>query len=300
MNELEKLRAQLNQIVDAIIAEAKKQTTTAVPSPSNSPIEKIDLSQQINNTFNTVTSLPIKDKPIFSGYVDPLKWIRNNNCWAKTINFLGTTAGILGLGGVGGGTLITRKHILLANHVPYPALPFLIYFVDSNNVTYEYKVVKTSKVVGTDILIGELDRETDSVFPVYSVLPANFSKYFSDTTAKFPVIYSDQEKKALVGEFNGLFTVANCGTNAQIIAPSTDARRNYFEPLRVGDSGNPVFTIINNELVLLGSWFQYLSETSGVCTLLPNYINEVNNTIASFGNSNYKLKIADLNIFKQF
>lgn len=300
MNELENLRAQLNKIVDAIIAEAKKQNTTSVPALSSSVVEKIDLKQQINNSFDTLTNLSYKEKPIFSSYIDPLKWIRNVNCWAKTTNLTGTSSGILGIGGVGGGTLITRKHVLLANHVPYPSLPFLIYFVDSNNVTYEYKVTKTKKVGVTDILIGELDREADSSLFVYSVLPSNYLKYFSEPSARFPVLYSDQEKKALIGDYFSLINVPGSGINAQISAPSSEVRLKYYEPVRGGDSGNPIYTIINNQLVLIGGWFQYLSENAGVCTLLPSYLNEVNQVIASFGDNNYKLKVADLSNFKQY
>lgn len=314
MTELEKLRSQLNQIVDSIIIESKKQNTAFVPSLSSnvtptvtttpsrpSPvIEKPDLSAHINSIFTNLINKPEKEKNILTPYVNPYNWPRNSNCWAKSINLSGYCACVLGIGGVGGGTLLTRKHVLLANHVPYPALPFTIFFVNNNNVTVTYNIVKTKKVGVTDILIGELDREADVNLPVFSVLPSNYIKYFSDPAAKFPVLFSDQERKALIGDYYGVREVTYCGNNAQINAPSSEERKKYYEPVRGGDSGNIVCTLINNEPVLIGGWFQYLSEMAGVCTLLPAYINEVNEVIASFGDNSYKLKVADLSNFKQY
>jgi hypothetical protein len=296
MTELENLRVQLNKIVDAIVIEAKKQNVTVVPTLS----AKQDLFEHINKSFTNLLNQPDKVKNIMTPYVNPYIWPRDNNCWAKSVNLSGYSACVLGLGGVGGGTLLTRKHVLLANHVPYAALPFTIFFVNNNNVTITYNVVKTKRVGDTDILIGELDKEADVNLSVFSVLPSNYIKYFSETSAKFPVLFSDQERKALIGDYFGVREVTYCGTNAQINSPSSEERKKYYEPVRGGDSGNMVCTIINNEPVLIGGWFQYLSEISGVCTLLPAYLSQINEVIASFGDSNYKLKVADLSNFKQF
>jgi len=156
MNELEKLRDQLNQIVDAIIIEAKKQNTTSVPSLTGTfapSIEKQDLLAHISANFDNLIKEK-KDKNILTPYVNPYNWPRNNNCWAKSLDLSGYAAAVVPLGGVGGGTLITKKHVLLANHVPYSQSPFMIFFVNNNNVSLVYNVIKTKRVANTDILIG--------------------------------------------------------------------------------------------------------------------------------------------------
>lgn len=300
MNELEKLRIQLNQIVDAIIVEAKKQTTTSVPSLTggfSAPIEKIDLLTHISSNFDNL----IKDKReknlISSFTMTPIKWTRNVNCWAKDLDLTGTSCGIWGLGGVGGGTLITKKHVLLANHVPYPSLPAIIYFVDKNNNSYEHKIIKTKRVTNTDILIGELDREVDASLKVYNVLPANYLKYFNKET-NFPLLYSDQERKALIGE-NGMINTTYGSTNTLINIPKDVNRSQYFEALIVGDSGNIVSTIINNEIVIIGAWYMTLGTMAGLATNIPNYITDINSTIASLS-PGYKLSEANLNSFKMY
>jgi hypothetical protein len=227
----------------------------------------------------------------------PIKWTRNINCWAKDLDLTGTSCGIWGLGGVGGGTLITKKHVLLANHVPYPSLPATIYFVDKNNNSYEYKIIKTKQVANTDILIGELDREADASLKIYKALPTNYLKYLNKEI-NFPILYSDQERKALIGE-NGLLNTTYGSTNTLINISKDSNRAQYFEPLIVGDSGNIVSTIINNEVVLIGGWYMTLGAMAGLATNIPSYINEVNNTITSLS-SGYKVNEVDLSGFKMY
>ena len=311
MTELEKLRSQLNQIVDAIIIEAKKQNTAFVPSLSSnvtptvtttpskpSPaIEKIDLFAHILSNFDNLIK-DRKEKNLISSFtMTPIKWTRNINCWAKDLDLTGTSCGIWGLGGVGGGTLITKKHVLLANHVPYPSLPATIYFVDKNNNSYEYKIIKTKRVADTDILIGELDKEVDTSLKIYKILPANYLKYFNKEI-NFPLLYSDQERKALIGE-NGIINTTYGSTNTLINIPKDSNRAQYFEALIVGDSGNLVSTIINNEVVLIGAWYMTLGSMAGLATNVPSYLTEVNSTITSL-TSGYKVNEVDLSIFKQY
>lgn len=288
MTELERLRTQLNQIVDAIIVEAKKQTDT-VTTPT-----KPDLLSQISSTLNNLIK-DKKDKNILTPYANPYNWPRNNNCWAKSLDLTGYAACVVPLGGVGGGTLITKKHVLLANHVPYSALPFLIFFINNNNVSITYNVVKTKRIGNTDILIGELDKEVDASLKIYSVLPANYTKYFNKD-AKFSLLYSDQERKALIGEYGNKETID--GGNCLVVNSPKDTNfASYYESVIGGDSGNIVTTIINNELVLIGGWYKQWYNGSGLCTFLPDYINDINSAISDTG---FKLKEADLSGFATY
>lgn len=299
MTELEKLRNQLNQIVDAIIIEAKKQNTTSVPSLTGnfSPsIEKPDLLAHITSNFDNLIKEK-KEKNILTPYVNPYNWPRNNNCWAKSLDLTGFAACVVPLGGVGGGTLITKKHVLLANHVPYSNSPFMIFFINNNNVSLVYNVMKTKRVANTDILIGELDREVDASLKVYSVLPANYLQCFGKAI-NFPILYSDQERKALIGE-NGLINTTYGSINTLINISKDSNRAQYFEPLIGGDSGNLVSTIINNEVVVIGGWYMTLGNMAGLATNIPSYINEVNNTIASL-TPGYKVNEVSLSNFKQY
>ena len=106
--------------------------------------------------------VPGADRRLFSGFTQAtFSWIRNSASWVGVFNWTGVSAGINGLGGVGGGTLISRRHVLFANHVPYPARPFDIFFLNADSRTFNYKVTNVQQVGSTDIAIGTLDRDAD-------------------------------------------------------------------------------------------------------------------------------------------
>jgi len=300
MTTLEQLLADHANLIQKIITEAKKEAQLTSGTASTSGTARVtsdlDLYSHICSNFDNLIK-DKKEKNILTPYVNPYKWPRNNNCWANSLDLTGYCACIVPLGGVGGGTLITKKHILLANHVPYSQSPFMIFFINNNNVSLVYNVIKTKRVANTDILIGELDREVDSSLKIYNVLPANYLKYFGNAI-NFPLLYSDQERKALIGE-NGLINTTFGSTNTLINISKDANRAQYFEALIGGDSGNIVSTIINNEIVVIGAWYMTFGTSAGLATNIPNYINEVNNTISSLTNG-YKVNEVDLSGFKQF
>jgi len=304
MTTLEQLLADQAILIQKIIAEAKNETLNDAPktkititNSSTPPVQaKLDLFSHISSTFDNLIKEK-KEKNILTPYSNPYNWPRNNNCWVKSIDLTGYAAAVVPLGGVGGGTLITKKHVLLSNHVPYSSSPFMIFFVNNNNVSLVYNVMKTKRVANTDILIGELDKEVDSSLKVCSVLPANYIKYF-DKQSNFPLLYSDQERKALIGE-HGLINTTYGSTNTLINISKDPNRAQYFEPVIGGDSGNIVSTIINNEVVLIGAWYMTFGAMAGLGTNIPSYITEVNNTISSLS-SGYKLNEVDLSGFKMY
>lgn len=286
MNELDRLKTLLNDI-KKLINQYENSTTQIILE---------DLSSNIKKWFDVNVGSK-KDKNIMTPYVNPYNWPRNTNCWIGNLDLTGYAACVVSLGGVGGGTLITKKHVLLANHVPYAPTPFLIFFVNNNNVSLTYNVVKTKRVGNTDILIGELDREVDTSLKVYDVLPANYLKYF-DKNNSFPVLHSDQERKALVANYGTVENVNQCSC-ITILPPSDLNSLQYYEQVIGGDSGNPVFTVINNTPVLIGGWYMKWYNNAGLATLLPNYINDINSTIASLS-PGYKLSEANLTNFKSY
>jgi hypothetical protein len=305
MTTLEQLVADHAILMQKIIAEAKNEAlfdaAKAKITISNSSVThvqtKLDLFSHISSSFDNLIKEK-KEKNILTPYANPYNWPRNTNCWAKSLDLTGYAAAVVPLGGVGGGTLITKKHVLLANHVPYSQSPFMIFFINNKNVSLVYNVVKTRRVANTDILIGELDKEVDASLKIYNVLPANYLKYFETNKINFPILYSDQERKALIGE-NGMINITYGSTNTLINIPKDNNRAQYFEALIGGDSGNIVSTIINNEVVLIGGWYMTFGTSAGLGTNIPSYINEVNNTIASLS-SGYKVNEVDLSGFKMY
>ncbi len=134
MTTLEQLLADQAILIQKIIAEAKNEALNAAAKPKSTIENKqLDLFSHISSTFDNLIKEK-KEKNIMTPYGNPYNWPRNANCWAKSIDLTGYAGCVVPLGGVGGGTLITKKHVLLANHVPYSASPFMIFFVNNNNV----------------------------------------------------------------------------------------------------------------------------------------------------------------------
>ena len=216
----------------------------------------------IKDTLNKMMDFST-DRRLFSSWTaNPIGWTRNTQCWARAYNWSGTAAGIMGLGGVGGGSLISRRHVLLADHVPYPARPFEIFFVNRPGKTFTYKVTKIDSVPGTDIAIGTLDQDADPSLVIYRVLPNDWARYVQGftlgtamglevVTLRLPVLYLNQEKMVSTGDIVRLVS----GT-AQVEPPAFAPAQAYYQVQRGGDSGNPIFVQVGDELVLLGAWHQ--------------------------------------------
>jgi hypothetical protein len=209
--------------------------------------------------------IPGADRRLFSGFTQStFSWVRNPASWVRVFNWTGAAAGINGLGGVGGGTLISRRHVLLANHVPYPARPFDIFFANASSRTFTYKVTNIQQVGDTDIAIGTLDRDADPSLNVYRVLPDNWTQYIANKVESFnkmgvtgtnyafvlPVLYSGQNRKVSTADVVNI-SLGLAGVNI----PAFEVARAFGDPIIGGDSGNPIFAMLGDELVLLGAWY---------------------------------------------
>jgi hypothetical protein len=213
--------------------------------------------------------IPGADRRLFSGFTQSnFSWIRNPASWVRVFNWTGVAAGINGLGGVGGGTLISRRHVLLSAHVPYPARPFDIFFANASSRTFTYKVTNVQQVGSTDIAIGTLDRDADPSLIVYRVLPDNWTQYIANKviqpTATFiavgltaptqsfvlPVLYSGQTRKVSTADVTSIV-----GGLAGVDIPAFEVARAFGDAIIGGDSGNPIFAMLGDELVLLGAMY---------------------------------------------
>ena len=96
-----------------------------------------------------------------------------------------------------------------------------------------------------------------------SVLPDNYADYLRNGRG-LPCIRLNQEEKVLVGNVSEI-TDSNRRTNA-MLPPVGSPRRDFFGNLQLGliagDSGNPMFIIVNGRPVLLTVWTSPESGTS--------------------------------------
>jgi hypothetical protein len=67
-----------------------------------------------------------------------------------------------------------------------------------------------------------------------------------------PVLYVNQDKKVSTADVTSIWMTSI--SPAYVSNTDIEVARAFGEGVRGGDSGNPIFTIVGNELVLLGCW----------------------------------------------
>jgi hypothetical protein len=239
---------------------------------------------------------------------------RNTNC-IMTKNYNGyDTSGISlsinGFGGIGA-TLISNRHVLLANHTSVNfSLPTTVYFVNNSNITFTYTITSVSRIgtsfgTGyTDISIGYLNTIVDSSLIYYKVFPSNFLDYlkkgasyssFQYLNPYLAAFYMDQEKKFLCGDIDGLNLTDVTSPKLNLIFSQNTKRYNNSELAIGGDSGNIIFLPVNNEIVLLGSWYtgspgsKSIGNQIGVSSYICPNISSINSAMTSLAGTSYSL-----------
>jgi hypothetical protein len=187
-------------------------------------------------------------------------YVRNERCWASDLDLTcispWNSTGHTGAAG----TAITKNHIVFAHHYPI-SVGATVRFITKNNETVERKLIKSSRMFGTDIVIGLLDEELPSSITPCKLLPKFWydyiargynpliSMYTGMLVKKIPVLCLDFEEKAIINKLNGIV-----GNKEISCMGENDIFEKFNEVIISGDSGNPCFVIIDNQLVLLTIW----------------------------------------------
>ncbi len=180
-------------------------------------------------------------------------WTRNPKLWCADLDLTCFSPWNSLEHNLQAGTLITRRHILLANHFSNqwtgtpPMVPGIttIEFVGRDNVIQTRTITRLTEVKGTDVLIGTLNKDLPDTVTPAQLFPADQGRAVPPGT---PVIYTGQDKLALVGE---------CAMGAGpvfVLRPAAAPGRAAWTNgglARVGDSGSPVFLPYKGRAVLL-------------------------------------------------
>jgi hypothetical protein len=185
-------------------------------------------------------------------------YVRNTGGWAADINLTCCSPWNSYEGAKRAGTAITPRHILLAAHYE-PAEGTVFRFITADNQVITRTMVKKRRHPAfvpnfPDLTVGVLDSALPASITPCKVLPASWATYLpgipdsgmGPAATRVPVIVLDQEEKALVADW----TQSN--TQTIIKQPPVDATRlAFYETTIIGDSGNPVFIVINGVVYLL-------------------------------------------------
>lgn len=197
------------------------------------------------------------------------------------------------------GTLISPRHIQMAKHFPVPNAS-TIRFVKQDGTVVVRTVMAQATVGTTDISIAILDSDVPAGISFCPILPANGASAYLPTLAgsvTVPVLALNQSKRGIVLDWIA------AGDTAIFQFPVNAQRLTFAESVITGDSGSPVFAIINGVLVLLTCWD--FGGNGGSGPWPSNFISSVNAVMHSLSvgqgaASDYQLTTVDLSGFTSF
>ena len=239
-------------------------------------------------------------------------YVRNTHCWAHGFDLTGIAA----YNSFGwemstnsccpwekatrrGGTLISPRHVVFANHYTPPNGTELRFVANDNTVVA--RVLSNSVQIGsTDLRIGVLDSDVPTNLITFArVLPSSFTNYFPNSlipgsSTPIPVLGLNQDENAL-GSDTPMATFCAQAWSAFIwfMAPADATRSRFYEDKISGDSGQPAFIILNGQLVLLTVW---TSGGGGAGYFVTEYLSQINSVMAALGGG-YSLTPVDLSPF---
>lgn len=255
-------------------------------------------------------------------------WTRHTDYFLKE-NGYDTTGVSLALQGVGaqGCTLISNRHVLLAKHVSDTfVLPQTVYFVNNSNTTFTYTITAVS-IIGsssgtgyTDISIGYLNTTIDASLSFHKVIPSGFLSYIQNgsiysgnqfISPYLPVLYMDggdgasTNKRTWCGNLQ--YICDTCTSDLlQYVRPIAGAKYNNSQAIIGGDSGNIIFIPVNNEIVILGTWYTTSGgagnpgDDLGQSSFIAPNITEINSVMSTLAGTSYSLTQADLSGFNTY
>lgn len=244
------------------------------------------------NGLNAATA-----KPIYSTQNhNTSTYVRNTGCWVADLDLTSISPWNSTEGKNRAGVLISPRHILFAAHYQINNGATIRFIDNNNNVVTRTMVNKLTHPDYTpyypDISIGVLDSDVPASIGFVKILPQNWSNYFPSLSATYrlPCLVLDQEEKALISELYSL------GNSASFLVSNNATRAGFFENIILGDSGNPAFLIINDELVIITVW-TFGGGGSGTSILVHK--DAINTMMTTLGGG-YSLTEIDLSGFTDF
>ena len=206
-----------------------------------------DLTDQVRANVETRTKGT--SPQLFTTFTDGTRFVRNPRCWLNDMK--GLSAVHAGYGP--GATAITPWHVIGANHWKHESGAKL-YFCDLQNHSIVRCVVASMEIrpdIKSDIWLAVLDQRLPVSITPMPLMPPAWTNYVRHS--RFPVAALNKKNEFGAGEvLTFRQPVSGWYLYGYLYQPSSLAPTLQFAPLQGGDSGRPIVTLVNGNLVLLG------------------------------------------------
>lgn len=236
---------------------------------------------------------PSTTRAIFSSVNETTtNYVRNASLWCGDLSNLACPSPWNSEAGrYKAGTLISKRHILFAAHYQI-ATNSAIRFIAADGSVVERtmtakQIMPNYSPYYPDLCVGLLDSAVPDSIPFAKVLPTNWASYIP-TLAQTPALSTDQNDNLNVCNITGI------GPKVSFGAPTNSVRLPFYSTPVVGDSGNPIFWMINGQLVMLSAFTTPINGTS----VMDQYTN-INTVMTNLGVTN-QLTDVDLSGFPTF
>jgi hypothetical protein len=231
---------------------------------------------------------PAISMPVWTSRRDspPAAYRRNPAIWTGAIDLTGKAVWNSHTGAYGT-TAISPLHIVYADHVNwlYPA-GTIVRFVANDDTAVERLVVSSVRIGATDIDLSTLDAPLPETIHWFKVMPEHWflkcARRAPGTLGGMPCLVMDGNTESVtVKDIAGFYSAGFITAT-----PADPRRRSFTRELRVGDSGSPMFVLVDGELVLDGI---YHSAQAG-----PEVSANILALNAAMRGSGYQVTVADL------
>jgi hypothetical protein len=234
---------------------------------------------------------------------------RNGNVWTNQLDLSGIMFSNSQLGNRRCATAITPRHVMMAKHYQINN-GATVQFVTADNEIIERTITSKRNVnttdlskprgSGLDLTVGLLNSPLPESIATYKTLPANWQDYLTlGSLTHLPVIGANQDRLVVHRGWH-LSTVPNALFSSSQLAQFFVRASPYQDTFaagpatRGGDSGYPIFVIIDGEPILISLWTTKLTGTN-----FAGYLDEINDAITFLGGG-YSLETVDLSGFPNY
>jgi hypothetical protein len=316
-------KSQINGGVETVTVSSLQRTITkqlpsSVYSTNSTPIftgyVNTSLAYHISSAIDSrlVGKNPMDNGSLFvAGANLTTAASRNPNFWGADLvaEFTGISPFNTGSGLSLCALPITKRHLSFAKHTggAFP-LGTIFNFVNVDGSFIQRTLIQRKDISNSDgISVGLLDSDLPNWTTIYPILPSNFrsylpniaSAYDQSTLYKVPVFNTNQSEGT---EIRDLIFALTAAKYCHFEIPTNIKRVEFYKIVESGMSGNPLFVIINNKLVLVS---QFKTGLAGGGTCLADFRTELNQLIVDVDvmqgiSTGYTVSVVDLSGFPSY